>query len=163
MANRTSQIHEYTPSAKWRHVPTNDNPADIGTRGCSTKDLISNSLWWNGRLWLTAPENNWPKIKPFYCSIKKQVVEMLHTTSGEDDILQRFSSYTRALRVISYVFRFFFCTHKVYKLQHKYDSINLTLKELNFTKTRLVLISQRRFYLEEYDSLSNSMPISKKR
>ncbi|XP_075162876.1 uncharacterized protein LOC142235509 [Haematobia irritans] len=36
VANRTAQIHDLVPGGIWRHVPTHDNPADLGTRkSCS--------------------------------------------------------------------------------------------------------------------------------
>ncbi|XP_075150837.1 uncharacterized protein LOC142224944 [Haematobia irritans] len=50
IANRTSQIHELVPGSNWRHVPTQDNPADLGTRGCRPQDLTPNSLWIEGIL-----------------------------------------------------------------------------------------------------------------
>ncbi|XP_075158129.1 uncharacterized protein LOC142231406 [Haematobia irritans] len=64
IANRTSQIHELVPGSNWRHVPTHDNPADLGTRGCRPQDLTPNSLWFNGPKWLTQPHSTWPKRNP---------------------------------------------------------------------------------------------------
>ena len=34
----------------WRHVLTNENPADIGSRGVYGDQIPS--LWWNGPTWL---------------------------------------------------------------------------------------------------------------
>ncbi|XP_075150832.1 uncharacterized protein LOC142224939 [Haematobia irritans] len=48
VANRTAQIHELVPNAKWRYFATPHNLADIGTRGSSPRDLAANFLWWNG-------------------------------------------------------------------------------------------------------------------
>ncbi|KRY07195.1 hypothetical protein T12_10619, partial [Trichinella patagoniensis] len=38
-------------------------PADILTRGCRMKDLVSNNLWWHGPHWLTKCEDAWPTAK----------------------------------------------------------------------------------------------------
>ncbi|XP_057302719.1 uncharacterized protein LOC130636887 [Hydractinia symbiolongicarpus] len=41
----------------WTHVPSEQNPADCGSRGCSFTKL--DSLWWDGPSWLLEKEN-WP-------------------------------------------------------------------------------------------------------
>ena len=44
VANRVSSIQELLPSSKWRHVPTNQNPADLLSRGMHANQLVWNSL-----------------------------------------------------------------------------------------------------------------------
>ena len=41
----------------WRHVPTHENPADLGSRGGPVND--GNVLLWEGLKWLKDPEC-WP-------------------------------------------------------------------------------------------------------
>jgi hypothetical protein len=55
VANRVRKIQEHNIDA-WRHVPTVDNPADIGSRGGSVENC---ELWWNGPTWLSNREL-WP-------------------------------------------------------------------------------------------------------
>ena len=45
--NRVKKIHEH-PEIQWRHVPTDENPADLASRGGRIKEL-----WWNGPEWLS--------------------------------------------------------------------------------------------------------------
>lgn len=40
----------------WYHVQSQDNPADIASRGMLLSDLKEFSLWWNGPKWLTHEE-----------------------------------------------------------------------------------------------------------
>lgn len=61
VANRVSKIRANTNVKNWFHVKTNDNPADLVSRGLSANELVSNSLWWNGPSWLGKPEPEWPK------------------------------------------------------------------------------------------------------
>ena len=43
------------------YVPTNQNPADIPTRGMDVSEISQSKLWWNGPAWLQQPQNLWPK------------------------------------------------------------------------------------------------------
>uniref|UniRef100_A0A1I7UDU8 Integrase catalytic domain-containing protein n=1 Tax=Caenorhabditis tropicalis TaxID=1561998 RepID=A0A1I7UDU8_9PELO len=42
------------------HVPTNQNPADLATRGVSTTDLRNNKFWFQGPSFLERPQSEWP-------------------------------------------------------------------------------------------------------
>ena len=41
----------------WKYVPTKQNPADLGSRGCDVGKLRQN--WWEGPAWLR-DRNSWP-------------------------------------------------------------------------------------------------------
>lgn len=36
------------PNTQWRHAPSTENPADLGSRGGSVTDV---QLWWRGSEW----------------------------------------------------------------------------------------------------------------
>ena len=40
---------------------SNENPADIASRGTSTCELRDNRMWWHGPEWLTQPQQTWPE------------------------------------------------------------------------------------------------------
>lgn len=46
--NRVDQILEKTSLNDWYYIPTELNPADLGTRGKSLKFTIDSSFWWHG-------------------------------------------------------------------------------------------------------------------
>ena len=52
VANRVSDIQSKTNISSWRHVPTNDNPADILSRGHLPDEFVRPSMWPNGPTWL---------------------------------------------------------------------------------------------------------------
>ncbi|GFU30065.1 DUF1758 domain-containing protein [Trichonephila clavipes] len=56
VANRTSEILDIIPCKQWRYVLSKENPADLGSRGMSPKDLPDCSLWWEGPQWLSTEE-----------------------------------------------------------------------------------------------------------
>ena len=56
--NRLKVIRE-GPQSHARYVPTAENPADVLSRGCSTKELQNHNLWWYGPQWIK-DKKSWP-------------------------------------------------------------------------------------------------------
>ncbi|GFV80022.1 DUF1758 domain-containing protein [Trichonephila clavipes] len=56
VANKTYEILYIIPFKQWRYVRSKENPADLGSRGMSPKDLLDCSLWWEGPQWLPNEE-----------------------------------------------------------------------------------------------------------
>ncbi|XP_075162851.1 uncharacterized protein LOC142235484 [Haematobia irritans] len=162
IANRTAMIHDLLPNFTWRHIATHDNPADLGTRGCRPQDLKNSQLWWHGPSWLTNPISSWPKKNPLETPVLGKRVQSLHTLSPDPDILERFSSFNRALRVLSYVFRFLHNSHKNFQSPVKSKSLNLSQAEVNFVKIRLIALSQERHYKDEIKLIRKNQPIPNK-
>ncbi|XP_011859248.1 PREDICTED: uncharacterized protein LOC105556757 [Vollenhovia emeryi] len=95
-ANRVSYIQTELPSASWAHVSTKENPADLATRGSLPSALAFNALWWSGPSWLTRSSDRWP--------LPSEIANVLHVHAQvlEPEILGRFSSFTRLVRVIAF-------------------------------------------------------------
>ena len=60
VANRIGEIQMFTE--QWQHVSTEDNPADLCTRGAIPSGLAGCSLWWNGPGWLTKDSCEWSNL-----------------------------------------------------------------------------------------------------
>lgn len=158
VANRISQILDNVSNATWRHVPSGENPADMGTRGCRPQDLVDCPLWWNGPKWLSNSPNYWPKTTPHNNSPPEQRrVEALHTLENED-FLDHFSSFSKALRVLSYVRR---VTSKARKLPLP-STLTLTHEEIHQAKLQLIENAQQKYYGEDIASLQASKSLDKK-
>lgn len=112
VANRVSQILEISVGEEWYHVSSNDNPADLPSRGLLPSDLIDNRLWWHGPEWLLNNFSEWPNIhlsepvpvpelksKTFVCISQSSTPYLI-------DVMERFSSFGKLTRVFSYVIRF---------------------------------------------------------
>ncbi|XP_075147221.1 uncharacterized protein LOC142221389 [Haematobia irritans] len=160
VANKISEILDNVGNATWRHVPTNENPADIGTRGCTASELNSNTLWWNGPKWLVKPPEFWPKPVTLNEPTLERKVITLQTQTETEDILERFSSFDRALRVICFMYRFIRKCQKQYCSEMRNDFITAT--EIRTVKLRLIKLAQQRFYFCEYNALENSHALSSK-
>ncbi|XP_064632842.1 uncharacterized protein LOC135491110 [Lineus longissimus] len=60
VSHRVAEIPEKSSPQQWRHVPGEQNPADLGTRGSSLENLIEESFWTEGPAFLQLEENRWP-------------------------------------------------------------------------------------------------------
>ena len=111
VANRVKKIQEH-PGNTWRHVPTHDNPADLGSWGGR---VSGNQLWWNGADWLVHPEQ-WPPgivTAPTHESeceakaVKEIFRAAVDSTDKFDELLEKFP-LMKTIRVIAWVCRFVF-------------------------------------------------------
>ncbi|XP_075159825.1 uncharacterized protein LOC142232979 [Haematobia irritans] len=158
VANRVAKVIRNVGNSTWRHVRSADNPADIGSRGCSSEELAGNSLWWHGPVWLTSPPEEWPKpTVSFENAPEVRRVETFHSYE-KDDILKRFSRWDRAIRVLSYVFRFFQITRKM----ATFKSISITHNEFTSVKERIIVLTQQEYFNQEYQLLKSKKPVPKK-
>lgn len=71
VGNRVKEIkrHEHI---QFLYVPTDENPADVASRGCSAETLLENKTWWKGPSWLTKSECEWPVKR--ICDLKDVTV-----------------------------------------------------------------------------------------
>ncbi|GFY78150.1 integrase catalytic domain-containing protein [Trichonephila inaurata madagascariensis] len=75
VSNRISEIQGNTDPMPWRHCSGKQNPADLLTRGLSSKELINSEKWWHGPAWLKDSENIWPELEGFE-SMDSETVEL---------------------------------------------------------------------------------------
>ncbi|XP_075163827.1 uncharacterized protein LOC142236490 [Haematobia irritans] len=158
VANRVATIIRNVGNCSWRHVRSVDNPADLGSRGCSPQELAENALWWHGPIWLQSPPEEWPK--PTVSLENPPEVRRVETflSLEEDDILSRFSRWDRAIRVMVYVFRFIFRTRKT----AIFTSVSITHSEFQSVKEKLIVLTQKRYFSREYSLLENNKFVPKK-
>ena len=63
IAHRVGEIHEFSAPNQWRYVPTNVNPAVVGTRGLTVEELANADPWWNGPEFQKKTRQDWPECK----------------------------------------------------------------------------------------------------
>ncbi|XP_046803840.1 uncharacterized protein LOC124419256 [Lucilia cuprina] len=165
VANRVCKIQEIVGKHNWHHVRSEDNPADLGSRGVTPSILAQSSLWWNGPHWLREKKSTWnlKSLGMLDTDLEARNVKS-HASffTNYEDVLDRFSSLDRAIRVLSYVFRFFHRTHSSYRNRYSYDTITLSDNEIRHVKLRLAIVAQKVKFAEEYKSLLEKRPISSK-
>jgi len=155
VANRIAEIHELTNQAKWRHIESKHNPADIISRGLNPAELKQTELWWNGPTWLQQDVDDWPHAAAEEVTeipdAKRPTTTFL-VNIGELAIFDRYSSLSRLKRVVAYILRF------------KYNALNsksrkcgsLDVDELeNSMNVLLKCMQEREFSLEVHALKSN--------
>ena len=60
VANRCSEIQTLLPTALWHHIKSENNPADIASRGIDPSLLASHALWWKASIFLSDNCAPWP-------------------------------------------------------------------------------------------------------
>lgn len=162
VGNRVHQIQELTQGkSTWKHVRTEQNPADLISRGSSPAQLIdSSSIWWHGPNWLCDEPETWPSSEP------SEVTELPETrpqqasltTSVKDPAIDitRYSSLIRAQRVTAWCIRFI----KRLKTE-KTQNIGNTLHPLELQEAigTLLKIDQQLQFSEEYSRLETKQNI----
>ena len=63
IAHGVGEIHEFSAPNQWCYVPTDVNPADLGTRGLTVEEIASTDVWWNGLQFLKNSRQDWPECK----------------------------------------------------------------------------------------------------
>ncbi|XP_043862279.1 uncharacterized protein LOC122756521 [Drosophila santomea] len=108
VANRVAKITQATPVDCWAHVRSEQNSADLASRGVSLHELAENHLWWHGPEWLQGPRELWPAQSDTLpvTELEQRAVKVHFVKAPSIDFLERFSKLDKALRVLVYVQRF---------------------------------------------------------
>ena len=167
VGNRVKEISSLTKIETWRHVPGKDNPADLPSRGCSPKDLLS-SRWWEGPSWLCKAADDWPTETASYDEaailletkgLSSKVMPISHelvaveSANRETKSSPRWyitsSRYIKNVRVVAWIRRF---EHNA-KQSHSRQTGNITAAEFGQAEFTLIKLMQQ----EELSSKDCSM------
>ena len=110
VANRVNKIRD-KEYIQWRHVGTDQNPADIGSRGCQADKL--SELWFKGPEWLTEPDL-WPRdilTEPnneteAEAKLTKEIfANVTETKDNLDEVLEK-NGFWKTVRITTLIRRF---------------------------------------------------------
>ena len=105
VANRVHYIMQRTSPQTWRHVPTNENPADCASRGIMPGELLNHALWWNGPEWLAQEPIPVPKQPPRQIPVNP--INVISSTSSVASHIGSISSnYHVTLAIAAWCLRF---------------------------------------------------------
>lgn len=159
VANRVAEVQSLLPPENWRYVSTLQNPADVATRGITPGELADSTLWWSGPKWLASLHSSWLESNLHIPTTNEEVRQQRSALAArvglENDLLCRFSSMTRLLRITALCLRFF---HNVRNPQARRSGF-LSRDELGAARMRWVRLAQLQDFSEEISKLKNSLPL----
>jgi len=163
IANRLTEIHEVTKVHQWRHVPGSLNPADEGSRGVDIDYFEPGCRWLSGPEFLWQDKDKWPNENPEVnqADIPESTVFATAATSEEEtqvqQLLRRYSSWQRLLRVMCWVLRF---VNAVKRGKQSFSG-PLKLTEMRNASRAVIQLVQLESFREEYNALEAQQPVKK--
>ena len=109
VSNRVSLILQATSPNHWRHVPTEENPADCASRGMMPAELYDHSLWWTGPDWLKQEpflEPHQPPRRTLATTELRPVHVLVTQSSIASRILESSNNYHIILARAAWLLRF---------------------------------------------------------
>lgn len=164
VANRVLEIQQLTKNVCWRHVRSEENPADLISRGASTNCLLTSNLWWHGPQFLNnSLENVTSKTDTVYLNIEEipevKQCAVVNTAVSVDklDIFEKFSDLVKLMRCKAWILRFINnCRNKT-----KVASATLSVIELQNAHTNLIKLVQREVFSTEINELKLNNAVHK--
>lgn len=161
VANRVVKIREIMPTDNWRHIATHLNPADYATRGLTVEEIKHSVQWWNGPEFLATDFDaiSQPAIKNkenVNCNVHTVANAFKKTFNNAIEILHRFSSYNKLIRTTALI------QSLAQKARHQPFNFQLSVQQLLKARICWVRIIQQHEFSEEYQALSNQLPVSNK-
>lgn len=162
IANRIGEIQELTTIESWHHVGTNDNPADILSRGVNPETLRSSNLW-SGPHWLCNDKSAWPKrVRPSVnvdeLPEQRKIIVAAAALQEDFEVIERFSSYTRLVKAIAMYLRF---AHNVRANAEHRRFCPISAQEFENSLKIIVKTVQRIGFHKEIEAIENQKLIGK--
>ncbi len=110
VANRVAEIQELTINGQWNHIKSEENPADCLSRGITSQDILTHTLWWQGPTFLVENLNlNIVDIRDD--DVIENLPEQRKVTLSQtvlEPLIEwaRFSKFGRLQRAVAYCLRF---------------------------------------------------------
>lgn len=163
VANRVVQILDNTPKAIWKHVISEDNSADYGSRGTLPVHFVKHLSWLSGPPWLRNPVEDWPSARlPFIPASELPEIQppkpaVFNVELKSSSIIAKYSSLSKLKKVIAWILRFKTnCLSNVSKMaKQSIDHAALTLQELDNAFMKIIKLEQQAYLHNDIILLSS--------
>ncbi|XP_011858105.1 PREDICTED: uncharacterized protein LOC105555687 [Vollenhovia emeryi] len=174
VANRVGEIQQLTVIQNWKHIRSDDNPADPLSRGVMPASLSQLQIWWTGPPWLTLDKEKWPQNMLVTSNQnaperRAKCIAALATNDEEFNIFNRYSRFSRLTRIVAYIFRFYKKARRTGESTRSVQQSTaftraiqpITADEVNHAIQVMVKLVQKNHFSKELHSLSNQEAISR--
>ena len=163
VGNRVPSIIDSVPPNHWNHVDGIDNPTDCASRGIFPSELLLHDMWWRGPSWLQLGIHQLLKLSSLPPNPSSEADKICsHAAVVSTDSLfplGRYSSYSRLVRVTSWILRF------VHNCRAACPGSRYTgpLSVVELSDSRVLWLSTTQYYTfsDEIKSLKSMKSISK--
>ena len=167
VSNRVQEIQDSTSTSQWKHVESQDNPADEASRGMKAREL-QDSRWLLGPTFLWKKESEWSNsdkvdhsldVQPDDPEVKRSAVMATRATETRyPDIaarIERFSDWFRAKRAVA------ICIKYVERLKNrvnksKEETCEVSVNDLEAAGALIIRSFQASAFREEIDALKRN-------
>ena len=157
VANRVQTIRNHSEPHQWHHIPTEQNPADLASRGCTASELVRNEMWFNGPRILWEPELPHIACNTELAEDDLEVRKVRCKASSAQELeslqLQRISSWTTMTKVVALCINFQRIIKKAVKPQH------LTPTHIHTASMVIVKLLQRETFADELNCLETKSQV----
>ena len=147
--NRVTEIRKLTSTGTWRYCPTQDNPADVASRGALAVQLFNDDKWWHGPRFLQESKESWPTqpikeleddldcTQELKSNCLKPTITLVNVESQPEHNLEqlidpsRYSRIVTLLRITAYVLRF------VRNLRSRIQNVNTDAGQITSSETNV--------------------------
>lgn len=163
VSSRVAQVVEVVPSNCWFHVRSENNAADLCSRGALPAQIVAEyERWSGGPAWLKDDVHLWP-ISTFYVNEKTEILELKTNTDAFNfpsqnlknenfsEIFENFSSFNKLQRVIAWCLRF------IKNCKGSRRSVGpLSTHELKASHDLLIKTTQQQYFSSELNNIKNN-------
>lgn len=159
VSNRITETTARIPAAHWRHVRSEDNPADPASRGVLPSQLNQNQ-WFHGPTWLSKPQPEWPE-STINQKTDEERRKHINLTSREEKhsfistFIERFSSLPKLLRVFALLMRLATKCHKTKLDNSSNNTVHSTKSHITVHETKAAL--QRVIFLVQQEEFADDI------
>ncbi|XP_014676416.1 PREDICTED: uncharacterized protein LOC106816352 [Priapulus caudatus] len=173
VANRVALIRESTDPSQWRHVDTEQNPADDASRGLTAAEIIASRRWTRGPDFLWQNEMTWETTVDLAVDLNESDSELKKAQTfavtvgtvehGLDRLMSQYSSWEQLRRAVAWFLRL---RKRLLRKGKGDDAIdnergNLSVAEIKDAELSLVRYTQSIAYRHEINMLRNGKELQK--
>ncbi|XP_008214147.2 uncharacterized protein LOC103317564 [Nasonia vitripennis] len=163
VANRVVDIQLKTEIHAWRHIRSEDNPADALSKGQLPNDFLNNEIWLHGPPWLQQNETEWPEshiiglteipeIKKAHCFVTKSDSYCAHLLK----IIENQTSLMKLKRIFALCLRL----PKKYRTNTKIR--DMRIKDLQKAENAVIRLVQGSVFANDIAPLKANKPLNEK-
>lgn len=149
VGNRVNLIQENTARCDWRHISSEEMPADCLSRGMKPDEIQDCCIWWNGPSFLKKPPTEWPETRLKITTDSEELSKEMRKTFVETStqllitlIETRFSSLQKLINCFAFIRRF--------AVNNSNRGNLLSLEEIEAATENIVRIMQKAMFSDEY-------------